>query len=61
MFLLNTEPLQQQERKVVSTIQLCWTTITEMDTGSMIVEFEPHHQYFIAFCCYATDDRRGAV
>lgn len=61
MFLLNMEPLQQQERKVVSTIQLCWTTITEMDTGSMIVEFEPPHQYFIAFCCYATDDRRGAV
>ena len=35
--------------------------VSETDGGGMVVEVEPFHQHSIKFCCYMTDDSRGAV
>ena len=41
-------------------ISLCWPTMLVMDVG-MAVEAGPAHQYFIQFCCHATDGSRGTI
>jgi len=43
----------------VMPLILCWPMMSEVD-GGMAVEVEPSHQYYVAFCCFVTDDGRKA-
>jgi len=45
----------------MAPILLHWPTTSEADVGDMAVEVEPSRQYYVKFCCHATDDSRGAV
>jgi len=47
--------------KEMFPILLFWPTISEADVDGIALEAEPFHQYFITFCCHATDGSRGAV
>ena len=47
-------------QNVIPAILLSWTTMSEVDVGSMVVETEPFWQYSIKFCCLATGGGRGA-
>ena len=47
--------------KAMSPVLLCWPTIWEVNVGSMAVEVELSHQYYVTLCCHVTDGSRGAV
>ena len=47
--------------KIMPSILLCWSTMSEADGGGMAVKVEPSYQYFITFCCHVTDSSSGEV
>ena len=42
-------------------ILLYWPIVSEADVGGTAADVGPSHQYFIMFCCRASDGSRGAV
>ena len=47
--------------KLLPPMLICWPMTSQAGVGGMAMEAEPSHQYFITFCCCATDGSRGAV
>jgi len=47
--------------KVMPPTLLCWPMNSEVDVGDMVVEVEPSLQYFVIYCCHATDGSRVVV
>jgi len=47
--------------KVMPPTLLCWPMNSEVDGSGMVVEVEPSLQYFVIYCCHATDGSRVVV
>ena len=47
--------------KVMPSISLCWSMMSEVNVGGMAVEAKPFCQYSIICCCCVTDGIREAV
>ncbi len=47
--------------KVMPPTLLCWPMNSEVDVSGMVVEVEPSLQYFVIYCCHATDGSRVVV
>lgn len=47
--------------KVTPPISLCWSVMSGVDVGGVVVELEPSCQYSIIFSCNVTDGSRVTV
>lgn len=47
--------------KLMPPTLLCWPMNSEVDVSGMVVEVEPSLQYFVIYCCHATDGSRVVV
>jgi len=62
VIMYSSQPdIMRAAQKLMPLNLLCWPTTSEANVVDMAVEVEPSRQYYVIFCCRATDDSRGAV